>query len=470
VEPLINAPQRVLDGFGQSARAACRVLSPRADEVAQLFARAEREQRSVTFRGTGRSYGDASLNSRELVLDLTGLNRILGWDRQNGIVEVEPGVTIGDLWRHTLPDGFWPAVVPGTMAPTLGGCLSMNVHGKNNFNAGPIGDHVLDFDLVAPNGELLHCSREENAEVFHAAIGSFGMLGAFTRIRLKQKRVESGLLKVEQQCASSLDETFAVFEARLGRSDYLVGWLDALAGGRALGRSVIHQANYVAAGETREDAATLQLDREGLPSSLFGVPRGELWRFMKPLTNDLGLRFLNWGKYWAARLKPWGQVYRQSHVAFAFLFDYLPNWRRIYEPRGFIQIQPFVPAAVAKEAFREILELCREEGMPPYLVVLKRHRPDDFLMSHALDGFSLAMDFPVPVRREKLWELGRKITERVLARGGRFYFAKDSILRPADVERMYGVERLQVFRTLKRRLDPRGILQSDLSRRVRISG
>jgi len=108
--------------------------------------------------------------------------------------------------------------------------------------------------------------------------------------------------------------------------------------------------------------------------------------------------------------------------------------------------------------------------MPPYLVVLKRHRPDDFLMSHALDGYSMAMDFPVPARREALWALGRSITDRVLDRGGKFYLAKDSLLRPSDVERMYGRERLEAFRALKRRFDPQGILQSDLSRRIAISG
>jgi FAD/FMN-containing dehydrogenase len=464
-ESLINAPQRALDGFGQSARAACRVLEPSALEAQALFAQAERESMRVGFRGSGRSYGDPAINARELVLDLTRWNRVLSWDQVNGVVEVEPGVTVGDLWRHTLPDGFWPAVVPGTMAPTLGGCLAMNIHGKNNFRAGPIGDHVIDFDLLTPAGQLLRCSREQNPEVFRGAIGGLGLLGLFTRIRLRQTPVRSGQLRVEELCAATLDETFALFEERLSRSHYLVGWLDGLAGGKALGRSVVHQANYV---EEVDSTAkeTLRVERQGLPSRLFGVPRGQLWHFMRPLTNDLGLRILNAGKFWSAALKPWGRTYRQSHVAFAFLFDYLPNWRRIYQPRGFIQIQPFVPVAAAKETFREILTLCRSRGLPPYLVVLKRHRPDDFLLSHAVDGYSLAMDFPLPESREKLWALGGEITDRVLDRGGKFYFAKDSLLRPKDVARMFGPDRLEAFRSLKQRLDPKGILSSDLGRRV----
>jgi decaprenylphospho-beta-D-ribofuranose 2-oxidase len=468
-EPLINAPQRVLDGFGESVRAACRALGPhRNEELVELFARAQSEHMGVAFRGSGRSYGDASLNDRALVLEMGGWNRILSWDPSIGVVDAEPGVTIEQLWRHTLADGFWPAVVPGTMAPTLGGCLGMNIHGKNNFKVGPIGDHVLDFDLLTTDGRLLRCSREENADVFHAAIGGFGMLGAFTRIRLRQKRVESGLLRVEQQSARSLEETFAAFERRLSHSDYLVGWIDALARGRTLGRAVIHQANYVAASEDQEGAErTLRLERQDLPSSIFGVPRSIIWRFMKPLMNDFAMRLLNRGKYWAALL-PFGRSYLQSHVAFAFLLDYVPNWRRAYEPRGFIQVQPFVPASAAKATFGEILELCQREGLPPYLVVLKRHRPDAFLMSHALDGYSMAMDFAVPPERQRLWDLSHRLTDLVLSRGGKFYFAKDSVLRPKDVERIYGPERLATFRGLKARLDPHEILTSDLARRVGI--
>jgi FAD/FMN-containing dehydrogenase len=104
--------------------------------------------------------------------------------------------------------------------------------------------------------------------------------------------------------------------------------------------------------------------------------------------------------------------------------------------------------------------------MPPYLVVLKRHRPDAFLMSHALDGYSLAMDFPVPSRRERLWDFSHRLTDLVLSRGGKFYFAKDSVLRPKDLQRMYGEETLATFRALKARLDPQGLLVSDLARRV----
>ena len=466
VLPLTCAPQRVLEGFGGAVRAACRSLAPRdATELAALFARASAEGMRVTFRGAGRSYGDAALAGQGLVLDLTGQSRILAWDPSTGVVEVEPGVTIEQLWKLGLPDGYWPAVVPGTMAPTVAGCAAMNVHGKNNFKVGTVGDRILDFDLLTADGRLLRCDREANAELFHAAIGGFGALGAFTRLRLRLHKVESGLLRVEPLAARSLDHAFELFEERLPRADYLVGWIDALARGRSLGRGQIHQANYLPAAEDPEGPArTLRVERQGLPGSVFGVPRSLLWRFVRLGLNDPGMRLVNALKHRLAALSS-GHSYLQSHVAFAFLLDYVPQWRRAYGPGGFIQYQPFVPKEAARETFRALLELCQREGLPPYLAVMKRHRPDPFLLTHAVDGHSLAMDFKVK-DRARLWALCHRMSDRVLDAGGRFYFAKDALLRPADVERAWGRERIDAFLGLKRRLDPQGILQSDLARRL----
>ena len=133
---------------------------------------------------------------------------------------------------------------------------------------------------------------------------------------------------------------------------------------------------------------------------------------------------------------------------------------------GLIQVQSFVPDAAARTLLPEILRLCRERGIVSSLGVLKRHRPDPFLLTHGLDGWSLALDFRVtPSRRDPLWQLGRDIADRVLAAGGSFYLAKDAILRPADLETAYK-GRLEEFRGIKRRLDPGNLLMSDQGRRL----
>jgi len=139
--------------------------------------------------------------------------------------------------------------------------------------------------------------------------------------------------------------------------------------------------------------------------------------------------------------------------------------RLAYGSAGFIQYQPFVPKERAPAVFRELLQMSQAEGLPPYLAVIKRHRPDQFLLTHSVDGYSLALDFSAR-HRERLWALCHRMTERVLAAGGRFYFAKDSVLRPEDAARAFGRERIDAYLGIKKRLDPQGILQSDLTRRI----
>src|SRR5205085_1768429 len=211
----------LLEGWGMSSDGAGYVFRPSTvDGIRQVYELAMRTGRSIGFRGAGRSYGDAALNSENIVLDLTRLRRILEWNPESGLIKVESGVTIKQLWEYILPDGWWPPVVPGTMFPTLGGCASMNIHGKNNFRVGPIGEHILEFEFIPPTGETLRCSRHENEELFRAAIGGFGMLGCFTTITLQMKRVYSGMLEVEAITAGSLDDMIRILEERMDAADY----------------------------------------------------------------------------------------------------------------------------------------------------------------------------------------------------------------------------------------------------------
>ncbi|HTB74375.1 MAG TPA: FAD-binding oxidoreductase [Polyangiaceae bacterium] len=454
-------------GFGTALRSVSRVAKARsADDVAAIVEYARREGLTIAARGSGRSYGDAANLDRGLVLDMLGMNRVHDWNPIDGIMTCEPGLTIEGLWRRSLEDGYWPAVVPGTMAPTLGGCLSTNIHGKNNFAVGSFGEHVLDFELITAAGERLHCSRTSNTDVFHAVIGGMGLLGVVTKMRLKLGRVGSGYLHVRPLVGRSLDEMFDLFERHVPESNYLVGWMDCTVGGGSLGRGLIHRANYVSAEEDPTEGRSLNVERQVLPAKILGVPKALIWRLMRPWTNDFGVRIVNSAKYFASRMSR-SKPYLQSHVAFAFLLDYIPNWKLAYGPGGLIQHQIFVPAATARVAFRDVLRLTQKRGFPSYLGVMKRHRPDPFLLTHALDGYSLALDFSVKdSTRAALWNVTAEMTDIVLAAGGNFYFAKDSVLRAGDVVAGYGSERLGQFFALKRKLDPESRFATELSRRV----
>ena len=461
-----SAGWRVLDGFGGSVRAVSRSVCPaNVDELVQVFAEAAAEGLRVSFRGAGRSYGDALLNAGQLAVDTSGMRRILSFDPATGIVEAEGGASIAEVWRRTLPEGWWPAVVPGTMFPTLGGCVAMNIHGKNCFRVGPFGDHVLELDLLTASGECRTLSREREPELFRAVVAGLGLLGAVTRVKLKLKHVDSGELRVRPIVVRALDQMFDTFVERLPDSDYLVGWVDCFPGGAALGRGLVHQARHLSAAEDPDGRKTLAVSEQDLPLSIFGVPKSLLWMLLKPFANDTGWRFINSVKYAVPERVGKDGTFRDTHAGFAFLLDYVPNWRLSYGPGGFIQVQLFVPDANARQAFTEALRLCQKRGVISYLGVFKRHRADDYLLSHGLDGWSLALDFKVPHDAHKLWDVAADLTRLVLEAGGTYYPAKDQVVDARSFARSLG-DRFTRFRDVRRRMDPDGMFANDQARRL----
>ncbi|MBC7879331.1 MAG: FAD-binding oxidoreductase [Anaerolineales bacterium] len=455
-----------LENFGHSLRAPSYLIKTNIpEEISETFHLAKKIGLTVTARGAGRSYNDASLNGGGIALDMRGMNAITRWNKSTGEVTAQPGVTLEQLWQKVEPDGWWPPVVSGTMKTTLGGCLSTNIHGKNNFKMGPIGEHVLEFTSVLPTGAEVTCSPKKNADLFYAMISGLGMLGIFTSITLQMKRIHSGLMTVNAWPVQNLHGHITSLLDNAPNYDYIVGWMDAIAGGKTLGRGQIHGARYLHESEDQNPQETMKLEKQIVSSYMFGVfPKSMMHYFMSPFVNNTGWRVINTGKYAASLRK---HIFRQSHGAFHFLLDYVPNWERASGRGGLIQYQSFVPKETAEAAWTEIIKLSHKNRLPSYLGVTKRHRPDKFLLTHAVDGFSLAMDFKVTDRnRATLSRMLQDFDRIVLAAGGRFYFAKNSETSAETARTFLGAEAIARFKQLKKRCDPHHLLESDLYRRI----
>jgi decaprenylphospho-beta-D-ribofuranose 2-oxidase len=457
-----------LTGFGMTRGADGYIYRPSSvEEARQVFELARATKRKVVLRGAGRSYGDANIGAECIVLDNSRMNQILLWDSTTGVLEAECGVTIEDVWRHILEDGWWPPVVSGTMYPTLGGALAMNIHGKNNFCAGTLGEHVLELEILTSSGQtiVLHPSDE----MFNAIISSAGLLAMITRVKMQMKKVNSGDLRVLPLAMANWNEQFAAFEQFEHEADYMVSWIDCFGSESGAGRGLFHAAWYT--DEPAPHPHTLDQSHQDLPDTIMGFwPKSMVWRILKKFNNRLGMEFVNWAKFFSSRKLGNGRPHPQSLVGFSFLLDYVPNWRNAYLPLGFIQYQSFVPKEHARQVFELQIKMQQQVGLESYLAVMKRHRPDRFLFSHAVDGYSLALDFKVTRKNwPKLRTLCHEMNDLVLKAGGRFYFAKDSTLRPQDVRDYLGAETLAKFADLKLQLDPDGVLTSELARRVKIA-
>jgi len=463
------SPDRIrrLEGFGQTAHADGYLYRPsRVEEIHEALDGARVSGRQVVLRGAGRSYGDASVAAESVILDLGRMNQVLAWDSNDGRITVEAGATFEGMWRHILEDGYWLPVVSGTMYPTIAGALAMNIHGKNNFQAGTLGEHVESIDVLFPYGEERTLTPEH--PFFHAVISGAGLLGVITRATLRMKKVSSGDLRVLPISCRNWDEQFAAFESLEADADYLVSWIDGLAHGDQAGRGLFHAA-WHEDGDS-PSSTSLSPSQQDLPDTILGLlPKSVVWRFLKPLNNRFGMRVLNAAKYRSSRLLGNGKPIHESLVAFTFLLDYVPNWRRAYGRGGFIQYQTFLPKETAQAVFAQQLAMARQAGLPPFLAVLKRHRPDPFLFSHGVDGYSLALDFKRTERRAAdLTVLAHRMNDLVLQSGGRFYLAKDSTLRAEDFRRSLPDGTLDKYFGIKKQVDPDSLLTSQLAKRLEL--
>ncbi len=455
-----------LENFGHSLRAASYLYQPvSAEQISDVFKFAKQNGLKVTLRGAGRSYNDAALNGGGIVMDLTKMNKVVSWNPQTGLITAEAGATLEQLWKTVLPDGWWPPVVSGTMTTTLGGCLGMNIHGKNNFKMGPIGEHVVEFTALLPTGAEIVCSPTKNGDLFYSLISGMGMLGVFISVTMQMKKMESGLLEVHAYPVRTLKEHLKAILDDAPVNDYTVGWLDAMAGGGGLGRGQIHAAKYLHASDDPDGKKTMKVEYQTLPATLFGVfPKSIIHYFMAPFMINPGAWLINTAKYVASLREG---THRQPHAAFHFLLDYVPKWELAYGKGGLIQYQSFVPKETALDAWTELLTLSLRRDMPSYLGVTKRHRPDKFLLTHAVDGFSLAMDFRVTSGSHgRMAQMLQEFDKIILNAGGRFYFAKNSETTPETARRFLGDDTVERFKSLKRRTDPNNLLESDLYRRV----
>jgi decaprenylphospho-beta-D-ribofuranose 2-oxidase len=406
-------------------------------------------------RGNGRAYGDAAVGV-EATLDTRNLDRMRNFDAAAGLLSVEAGVLLSDIVEAFLPRGYFPPVVPGTRFVTVGGMIAADVHGKNHHRDGGFGEHVESFRLVLPSGETVSCSRGENPDLFRATVGGMGLTGTIVEATLRMRRVETGWIRQRTLRAANLAAALAALEANSG-SSYSVAWIDCLAKGKELGRSLVYLGEH----------ASLEEVRSAKPSTA-AYPAGSRRTFTVPadvpsfVLNRHSIRAFNAIKFLreaaggeAEAIIPWDRYF--------FPLDGLAGWNRLYGQRGFLQYQCVIPNTKAVPVLGEILGEISSSGEAPFLAVLKTLGAAGGLMSFPMPGATLALDFPVT---DRVFPFLDRIDRLVSAAGGRLYLAKDARQRPETFEE--GYPGLRSFKELRRFIGADKRLASMLSRRLAI--
>jgi FAD/FMN-containing dehydrogenase len=416
-----------------------------ADAPAQLIA----SQSPILPYGLGRSYGDSCLNDGGILLETTKLDRFLGFDADSGILRCESGVSLWSILRLVMPHGWFLPVTPGTKFVTVGGAIANDVHGKNHHRAGNFGHHLISFDLVRSDGEVITCSPDLNAELFRATIGGLGLTGLITSAEFRLKRISSPAIMVEMLPFRNVEEFLEISRSSDSDFEYTVAWIDCLATGASTGRGVFIRGNHAPASTHLENTIP------GPPSLSipFNCPN---W-----LLNPITIRLFNSLYYLRNTVGTRNSV--QTPESFFYPLDAVGQWNRIYGKRGFFQYQCVLPKD-GVQGLRQILAYVGKAGVGSFLSVLKAFGDTESLgyLSFPMPGYTLALDIPNAGQTTR--RLFDTLDSLVLASRGRIYPAKDARMSADSFRSFYpNWQRFLEFRDPKfsssfwRRVCPGGV-------------
>jgi FAD/FMN-containing dehydrogenase len=429
----------LISGWGRFPVHDAECVAPRdPDEVAAAI----RASRGVIARGLGRSYGDSSLANR--VLSTRYLDRLLEFDDSSGRLRCEAGVSLQEILTHAVPRGWFLPVTPGTQYVTVGGAIASDVHGKNHHVDGSFTDHVESIDILLGDGERTRANRDVNADLFHATCGGMGLTGLVVSATLRLRQIRSSKIVQTTFRVANLDAAIESFDQHLG-SSYSVAWIDCLAKGRDLGRSVMFL------GEHSGDA-DLEVRRKGKVRVPCEMPS---W-----LLNPFTVKAFNELYYRVAPTSP--RIQRVSFADFFYPLDSIASWNRLYGRLGFLQYQVVIPKEAGPAALRELIERIAKAGLGSFLAVLKLFGDgNDNLLSFPQRGYTLALDFQA---QPSVFALLADLDRFVLNHGGRIYLAKDA--RMSKETFRAGYPRWQEFEAIRVKYHAIGRFSSMQSQRL----
>jgi FAD/FMN-containing dehydrogenase len=411
VSPLAFLEQDDILSWGRTTRAAQQVARPRfADELTDVFRGAQ--SASVLAVGFRRSYGDSCLNRAGRLVDMRGLDRLIAFDPETGVLRAQAGISFAEILRFAVPRGWFLPTTPGTRYVTLGGAIANDVHGKNHHRAGTFGCHVRALGLLRSDRGRLEVTAQSDPALFASTIGGLGLTGIIEWAEVQLVRVGSAYLNVEILPYENLDAFWKLAEESVERFEHTVAWIDCLARGSKMGRGVFSRANW------GDDA-------------VYGAQKESAWRsvpFDAPefALNSLVVAAFNEIYYRVNRAK--AGLRRQHYASFFYPLDAVRNWNRLYGARGMFQFQCVIPRERERDGVGTLLNVIASSGQASFLAVLKTFGDlrSPGLLSFPRPGATLALDFPY--RGEVSLALMARLDAIVTEAGGGLYPAKDGRL------------------------------------------
>jgi FAD/FMN-containing dehydrogenase len=425
-----------IQGWGRYPIIEAEILTPSFD--CDRFVK----NRALIPRGLGRSYGDSSLSS--IVLETSGLDHFISFNQETGLLSCQAGVSIHEILDLAVPKGWFIPVTPGSSYVTVGGAIASDVHGKNHHIGGSFSQHVVSFDLLLGTGEKVTVTSSGMPDLFKATCGGMGLTGVILSATFQLIPIQSSSISQRTIRANSLEEVCELFEAN-APSTYSVAWVDCLAKGKQMGRSLLMLGEHSVNGG-------LDLGSQPKKSLPINMPNWVL--------NPYSIKAFNFFYFYKSIFSP--QKIDLPYQPYFYPLDAINIWNRLYGKNGFIQYQFVVPKAVGVKGLKRILDVISKSNKGSFLAVLKVFgKGNENYLSFPMEGYSLALDFKMEFG---IVELVKRLDSMVVEMGGRIYLTKDALMSEQMFKSTY--PQWQIFEEVRAKYGAIGRFASNQSRRL----
>lgn len=462
---LTTATQVVNDIHSQlnQTRVRC-VIQPESIEALQTIIRKARaEGRAICIAGGRHAMGGQQFGTDAVLLDMSRLNRVLRFDAERRVVEVEAGIQWPELIRSLIEMQKGCARQVGIIQKqtgadrlSLGGALAANIHGRG-LSLKPIIDDVESFVIVDATGNALKCSRSENAELFRLAIGGYGLFGVIARVTLRlapRRKLERVVQIIDAH------DLIASFEKRIA-DGFLYGDFQFMTDSESDGflRQGVFSCYRPTTNETRAPASHKELSADG-------------WKQLLCLAHANRKRAFE--LYSAHYLSTNGQLYwSDTHQLSVYLDDYhreVDALMRTKERGSEMITELYVP----REKLTAFMETARSDFRANavdliYGTIRLIEKDDESFMAWAKERFACVV-FNLHVAHhhagvEKAKRDFRRLIDRAIEYGGSYYLTYHAWATRSQVESCY--PQFKEFLRLKRKYDLSETFQSDWYRYYR---
>jgi FAD/FMN-containing dehydrogenase len=417
----------------------------------------------VAIAGGRHAMGGQQFCAGGRLLDTRGLDRVLDFDRERGVIEVEAGLQWPGLieWlreEQQAGEPQWGIAQKQTGADrlSLGGAIAANVHGRG-LTLKPIVADIESFLLVDAEGAAITCGREENPEFFRLVVGGYGLLGCVysAKVRLVRRRVLERVVEI-----GSLDELMSLFDQRIADGFLYGDFQFAIdpASEDFLRRGVFSCYRPV------EGADTPPAGQRALST--------DDWQNLIYLAHTDKARA--WEVYSTHYLATSGQLYYSDAHQFA---DYSDGYHGpldarlgVADPATEMITEIYVPRERLADFMGAVADDFREDATNVvYGTIRLVERDDETFLAWATDRWACII-FNICTTHtragiERSAEAFRRLIDRGIERGGKYYLTYHRWATREQVEACY--PQFAEFLRLKREFDPDERFQSEWYRHYR---